>query len=142
MAKQLESANAHDFVKVLPEGYETEIGDRGVQLSGGQRQRIALARAIIKDPAILILDEATSSLDSESEQLIQEALDKLLKGRTSFVIAHRLSTVRNANQVLVLDEGQIVERGKHAELIAKNGLYADLYNRQFYTPPGETPLAV
>jgi len=124
-------ANAHEFIAALPEGYETQIGDRGVQLSGGQRQRIALARAIIKDPAILILDEATSSLDSESEKLIQEALDELLKGRTSFVIAHRLSTVRKADKILVVREGKIVESGTHDELIAERGYYSLLCEHQF-----------
>ncbi|MFT5855935.1 MAG: ABC-type multidrug transport system fused ATPase/permease subunit, partial [Verrucomicrobiales bacterium] len=110
--------------------YDTQIGDRGAQLSGGQRQRIALARAIIKDPAILILDEATSSLDSESEQLIQEALDKLLEERTSFVIAHRLSTVRKADKILVIRDGQIVESGTHDELIASRGFYSLLCEQQ------------
>ena len=134
-------ANADSFIQSLSDGYQTEVGERGSLLSQGQRQLIAIARAVLADPRILILDEATASIDTRTEKLIQEALDRLLKGRTSFVIAHRLSTVRNADQVLVLDEGKIVERGKHAELIAQNGLYADLYNRQFYTPPSETPLA-
>ncbi len=136
-----EAANADSFIQKMSEGYQTEVGERGSLLSQGQRQLIAIARAVLADPRILILDEATASIDTRTERLIQQALNKLLKGRTSFVIAHRLSTVRNADQVLVLDEGRIVERGKHAELIAQNGLYADLYNRQFYTPPGETPLA-
>ena len=126
-----EKANAHEFIEQLPDGYATEIGDRGVQLSGGQRQRIALARAIIKDPAILILDEATSSLDSESEKLIQEALDELLKERTSFVIAHRLSTVRKADKILVVREGQIVESGTHESLMAEHGFYQLLCEQQF-----------
>ena len=104
-------------------------------LSQGQRQLIAIARAVLADPRILILDEATASIDTRTEKLIQSALNTLLKGRTSFVIAHRLSTVRNADQVLVIDDGQIVERGVHADLLAQNGLYAELYNRQFYTPP-------
>ncbi|MFT4547994.1 MAG: ABC-type multidrug transport system fused ATPase/permease subunit [Pseudoalteromonas tetraodonis] len=125
-----EKANAHQFIENLPKGYDTQIGDRGAQLSGGQRQRIALARAIIKDPAILILDEATSSLDSESEQLIQEALDKLLEERTSFVIAHRLSTVRKADKILVIRDGQIVESGTHDELIASRGFYSLLCEQQ------------
>ncbi|MBC8334993.1 MAG: ABC transporter ATP-binding protein [Anaerolineales bacterium] len=137
-----EAANADSFIQKMSEGYQTEVGERGSLLSQGQRQLIAIARAVLADPRILILDEATASIDTRTEKLIQGALDKLLKGRTSFVIAHRLSTVRNADQVLVLDEGQIVERGKHAELIAQNGLYADLYSRQFYTPPGETSLAI
>ena len=124
-------ANAHDFIEALPDGYATEIGDRGVQLSGGQRQRIALARAIIKDPAILILDEATSSLDSESEKLIQEALNEVLKERTSFVIAHRLSTVREADQIFVIREGEIVESGTHESLMAAQGFYRLLCEQQF-----------
>ena len=123
----------------LPEGYATEIGDRGVQLSGGQRQRIALARAIIKDPAILILDEATSSLDSESEKLIQEALDELLNERTSFVIAHRLSTVRKADKIFVIRDGQIVESGTHESLMAERGFYSLLCEQQFASS-SELPL--
>jgi ABC transporter fused permease/ATP-binding protein len=125
-------ANAHDFVSGFPEGYETIVGERGIKLSGGQRQRIAIARAILKDPAILILDEATSSLDSASEQLVQEALENLMKNRTSFVIAHRLSTVRNADKIYVLDKGQIVESGTHQELLEINeGLYKSLSKLQF-----------
>jgi ABC transporter fused permease/ATP-binding protein len=125
-------ANAHDFVSGFPEGYETIVGERGIKLSGGQRQRIAIARAILKDPAILILDEATSSLDSASEQLVQEALENLMKNRTSFVIAHRLSTVRNADKIYVLDKGQIVESGTHQELMEINeGLYKSLSKLQF-----------
>jgi ABC-type multidrug transport system fused ATPase/permease subunit len=123
-------ANADAFIRALPDGYATEIGDRGVQLSGGQRQRIALARAIIKDPAILILDEATSSLDSESEKLIQAALEELLEGRTSFVIAHRLSTVRKADQILVIRDGEIVESGTHESLMAARGFYSLLCEQQ------------
>jgi ABC transporter fused permease/ATP-binding protein len=125
-------ANAHDFISGFPEGYETIVGERGIKLSGGQRQRIAIARAILKDPAILILDEATSSLDSASEQQVQEALENLMKNRTSFVIAHRLSTVRNADKIYVLDKGQIVESGTHQELMEINeGLYKSLSKLQF-----------
>jgi subfamily B ATP-binding cassette protein MsbA len=125
------AANAHDFITQLPRGYETIVGERGVKLSGGQRQRIAIARAILKDPRILLLDEATSSLDSESEGLVQEALDRLMQGRTSVVIAHRLSTVHHADRIAVLDHGELVELGTHAELIAQDGLYARLYKMQF-----------
>ena len=124
-------ANAHDFIMRLPRGYETVLGERGTSLSQGQRQLVAFARAILADPRILILDEATSSVDTRTEMLIQQALGKLLKGRTSFVIAHRLSTIRNADQVLVIDEGRIVERGTHSELLQRGGLYSDLYRRQF-----------
>lgn len=129
------AANAHEFiVRDLPDGYETAVGERGVKLSGGQRQRVAIARAILKDPRILILDEATSSLDSESEALVQEALERLMQGRTSFVIAHRLSTVVNADWVLVLNQGQVVEQGTHAELLANpDGLYTRLHQMQFGT---------
>ena len=125
------SANAHEFVKRFPEHYDTIVGERGIKLSGGQRQRIAIARAILKDPAILILDEATSSLDSESEQLVQEALDNLMKGRTSFVIAHRLSTIRNADKIVLIDKGIVSESGTHAELMSHNGLYRKLNDMQF-----------
>ncbi len=130
-----QAANAHSFIERLPNGYQTEVGERGGMLSQGQRQLIAIARAVLADPRILILDEATASIDTRTEKLIQSALNTLLKGRTSFVIAHRLSTVRNADQVLVIDDGRIVERGIHADLLAQNGLYAELYNRQFYSPP-------
>ena len=124
------AANAHEFIIQLPEGYDTEIGERGVKLSGGQKQRLALARAILADPRILILDEATSSVDAEAEFLIQQALDRVLKDRTSLVIAHRLSTVRNADKIIVLDKGRIVEIGKHDALLACDGLYSQLYKRQ------------
>ncbi len=127
------AANAHEFIMELPDGYETKLGDRGINISGGQRQRIAIARAILKDPQILVLDEATSALDTESERIVQEALDRLMVGRTSFVIAHRLSTVQNADQILVLDKGGIVESGSHQELMAKQGLYARLHDIQFKT---------
>ncbi len=126
-----EAANAHDFIVSFPAGYETIVGERGVKLSGGQRQRVAIARALLNDPRILILDEATSSLDSESEATVQEALDRLMMGRTTLVIAHRLSTVRNADRLAVIDEGRIVQEGNHEELLAAGGLYADLYHLQF-----------
>lgn len=125
------AANAHDFIMQLTDGYETKLGDRGVNLSGGQRQRIAIARAILKNPRILILDEATSALDTESERVVQEALDRLMVGRTSFVIAHRLSTVKNADKILVLEKGNLVESGTHDELLALDGLYAHLYKIQY-----------
>jgi ABC-type multidrug transport system fused ATPase/permease subunit len=124
-------ANALDFIQGFPEGFATPVGDRGIQLSGGQKQRIAIARAILKNPTILILDEATSALDSESEKVVQEALDKLMKGRTSIVIAHRLSTLRNADKILVIQNGKIVEQGTHQELIAREaGAYAGLVELQ------------
>ena len=125
------AANADEFICQLPQGYATMLGDRGVNISGGQRQRISIARAILKNPRILILDEATSALDTESERVVQDALDRLMIGRTSFVIAHRLSTIKNADKILVLEHGALVEAGTHDELIAKNGLYAHLYQIQY-----------
>ncbi len=124
------AAQAHEFITSLPQGYETVIGERGITLSGGQRQRIAIARALLMDPRILILDDSTSSVDAETERLIQRALDRLMAGRTTFVIAHRVSTVRRADLILVLDEGRIVQRGTHAELIARPGIYRQIYDLQ------------
>ena len=132
------AANAHDFIMELPDGYNTMLGDRGVNISGGQRQRIAIARAILKDPRILILDEATSALDTESERVVQEALNRFMVGRTSIIIAHRLSTIKNADRILVLDKGKLTEDGTHEELMAKNGLYAHLYRIQYRTNKEES----
>ena len=136
-------ARVDEFAERFPEAYETIVGERGVKLSGGQRQRISIARAILADPRILILDEATSSLDSESEAMIQNGLNFLMKGRTTFVIAHRLSTIRRADQILVIEQGTIVERGTHESLYQINGRYHDLYTRQhgiatnLFLAPGE-----
>jgi subfamily B ATP-binding cassette protein MsbA len=136
-------ARVDEFAEGFAEGYETVVGERGVKLSGGQRQRVSIARAILADPRILILDEATSSLDSESEALIQEGLAHLLRGRTTFVIAHRLSTIRRADQILVVEQGEVVERGTHAELLARAGRYYEMYTKQhgvesnLFLAPGE-----
>ena len=131
------AAHAHTFIAQLPDGYDTVVGERGVHLSGGQRQRIAIARALLRDPPILILDEATSALDTESERWVQRAIDRLLRGRTVFVIAHRLSTIQRADEILVLEEGVIVERGDHASLVGEGGLYRHLHEMQFGDFGGE-----
>ena len=123
-------ANVEEFVLDLPDGYDTIIGENGASLSGGQKQRLAIARAVLKNPAILILDEATSALDTVSEYWVQDALDKLMEGKTTIIIAHRLSTVRNADQIIVLDTGKIVQRGTHEELMEQPGTYRDLYETQ------------
>jgi ABC-type multidrug transport system fused ATPase/permease subunit len=148
-------AHCDEFISRFPDGYQTVVGERGIKLSGGQRQRVSIARAILANPRILILDEATSSLDSESEQMIQDGLRNLRSGRTTFVIAHRLSTIRSADQILVLEAGEIVERGTHAELLAANGRYRQLYDKQYkfemdrfinpgedFTPEPEKPAAL
>ena len=124
-------ANAYNFIIDLDKGFETEVGERGVLLSGGQKQRIAIARALIQNPSIMILDEATSALDTESERLVQDALEKLMVGRTTFVIAHRLSTIVGADKIVVMEKGEIKEIGNHSELLMKNGIYTRLYNIQF-----------
>jgi subfamily B ATP-binding cassette protein MsbA len=137
MIAAAQAANAHDFVMEFPDGYETVVGERGAKLSGGQRQRIAVARAILKNPRILLLDEATSSLDNDSEGLVQEALNRLMEGRTTVIIAHRLSTIKVAHRIAVVDAGRIVELGTHQQLMQLDGLYAHLYSMQFRDPPQE-----
>jgi ABC-type multidrug transport system fused ATPase/permease subunit len=134
------AANAHEFISDLREGYDTLLGDDGLQLSGGQRQRLAIARALLNDPRLLIFDEATSALDSESEALIQEAIDRITEGRTTFIIAHRLSTIRRTDRIVVLDQGRLVEDGRHEELVARDGPYARLLRLQVLdaTPVGGT----
>jgi subfamily B ATP-binding cassette protein MsbA len=131
VAEAARAANAHEFVEQLPDGYATLVGERGIKLSAGQRQRIAIARAILRNPRVLLLDEATASLDNASEALVQDALARLMRGRTTLVVAHRLTTVEDADQILVLDGGAIVERGSHAQLLEQGGLYARLYTRSF-----------
>jgi subfamily B ATP-binding cassette protein MsbA len=126
------AAHADEFISQMPEGYDTVIGDNGVLLSGGQRQRIAIARAILKDSPVLILDEATSALDTESERHIQGAMEEVMKGRTTFVIAHRLSTIENADQIWVMEQGEIIERGSHDDLLVAKGAYANLHAMQFH----------
>jgi ATP-binding cassette subfamily C protein CydCD len=130
------SANAHDFVAALPDGYETRVGERGLQLSGGQRQRIAIARALLKDAPVLVLDEATSHLDAENERQVHEALERLMRGRTTLVIAHRLSTIRSADRIVVLDRGTVAEEGTHDALLARGGLYAQLVAAQMASANG------
>ena len=121
------SAQIHDVITALPDGYDTVVGERGYRLSGGEKQRLAIARVLLKNPSIVILDEATSHLDAENEVLVQEALDRALSGRTSLVIAHRLSTVRNADLIVVIDDGSIVEKGQHSDLVSAGGLYSDFH---------------
>ena len=129
------AAHAHDFIMSFPDQYQTIVGEKGINVSGGQRQRIAIARAIVKNPRVLLLDEATSALDSESERLVQEALEQLMKGRTTFVIAHRLTTIQRADRILVLNKGRLVETGTHAELMDHKGLYQYLYTLRLIELP-------
>ena len=131
------AANAHDFISALPKGYETLVGERGARLSGGQRQRVAIARALLKDASILVLDEALSSVDAQNEAIIQEALNRLMEGRTTLIIAHRLSSVIDAHRILVIEQGEIVESGSHAELLQAKGVYADLMAGQQNASDGE-----
>lgn len=132
MINAAKTANAHDFISSFPDGYETLVGERGIRLSGGQKQRVAIARAILMNPRILVLDEATSALDSESEYYVQQALDRIMIGRSVLVIAHRLSTVKNAHSVVVIEKGKVVEKGSHQQLIDKNGVYCKLVRRQLF----------
>ncbi|MEB8347531.1 ATP-binding cassette domain-containing protein, partial [Flavobacteriaceae bacterium KMM 6898] len=125
-------ANAHEFISQLPMGYDTNIGDSGNKLSGGQKQRLSIARAVLKNPPLMVLDEATSALDTESERLVQDALEKMMKNRTSIVIAHRLSTIQNANTIIVLQKGEIVEQGSHTQLLEANGVYKKLVTMQSF----------
>ncbi|HBX70053.1 MAG TPA: ABC transporter ATP-binding protein, partial [Chloroflexi bacterium] len=136
------AAQAHEFIMEMPEGYDTVVGERGITLSGGQRQRVAIARALLLNPRILILDDSTSSVDTHTERLIQQALNTLMEGRTTFVIAQRLSTVRRADQIIVLDQGKIAERGTHAELLAKDGLYREIYELQLRVQESSEPSVV
>ena len=130
-------AQIHDFILSLPEGYATKVGERGLKLSGGEKQRVAIARVMLKNPPVLVLDEATSALDSRTEQALQDALERVAVGRTTLVIAHRLSTVIDADEIVVLEHGRVVERGTHLELLVRRGLYADMWHRQQEAPQAE-----